>query len=228
MKVWVTRDETNDGPLSTALRAVGQVVVLEPVLERRAVGDAAEAISRLGPDDWLVLTSPYAISAVAAEPAQVPCVAVVAEPSRKAARARGFRVELVSPGGDGKSLFKELRRTVRNGKVCYPRSGLVPPPEPWAGVELLSPVLYETVPRPFDRDVVKRVDVVSVVSPSAVDAVGPVDLPVASIGPSTSAAIRGLGIEPWVEAPERSFTSLADAIARRGQALLRQQDGGRD
>lgn len=213
MKVWVTREETDEGPLCAALRAVGLEPVLEPVLKRRVVTDAADEISQLGPDDWLVLTSPYAVNAVAAEPARVPRVAAVAESSRAAARARGFRVELVSPDGTGKSLFAQLRSKVTRGKVCYPRSSLVEPPKSWAGVELLSPVLYETVSRAFDRSVIKNVDVVSVASASAVEAVGKVDLPFASIGPSTSKALRNLGIEPWVEAPQRSFESLAAAIA---------------
>ena len=212
MRVWVTREETIDGPLCTALRAAGLEPVLEPALERRVITDAADEISRLGPDDWLVLTSPYAINAVAADPARVPRVAVVAESSRDAARARGFRVELVSPDGTGKGLFGKLRAKVKGGKVCYPRSALVTPPDAWAEVELLSPVLYETVPRPFNRGVVESVDVVSVASASAVDAIGKLDRPYASIGPSTSKALRSLGIEPWVEAPLRSFDSLAAAI----------------
>lgn len=212
MRVWVTRDEPADGRLCTALRNVELNPVLEPVLERRVVDDAAEMIRRLGPDDWLVLTSPYAINAVAAEPARVPRVAVVSEPSRRAAEARGFRVELVSSKGDGRSLFQELRARFTQGRVCYPRSALVVPPKPWPGIEMLSTVLYETVPRAFDRGVIARVDVVAVASPSAVEAVGPLDLRFASIGPTTSAALKRLGREPWVEAGQPSFESLAQAI----------------
>ncbi len=212
MRVWVTRDEASDGPLSTALRDVGLEVVLEPVLRRRVVSDAADAIGQLGPDDWLVLTSVYAVEAVALEPARRPRVAVVGEVSQRAALARGFRVELVSTEGIGKSLFDELQAKVESGRVCYPRSSLVKVPQPWAGVEIVSPILYETVARPFDPETVHRADVVCVASPSAVEAVGPVDLPFASIGPTTSAAIRRLGKTPWVEAPQRSFESLASAI----------------
>jgi len=214
MDVWVTRDEEPGGPLSAALTAVGLTPVLEPVLERRVLTDAAEEIGRLGPGDWLVLTSPYAIAAVAGGPAKVPKVAVVGEPSRAAAEARGFRVELVSRDGDGKGLFAELHRRVLRGIVCFPRSALVDPPESWAGVEIRSPVLYETVPRAFDREVIERVQLIAVASASAVKAIGRIDLPFASLGPSTSAALRVLDIEPVVEAPQRSFESLAQAIAR--------------
>jgi uroporphyrinogen-III synthase len=189
--------------------------VLEPVLERRLVTDAADIIGQLGPDDWLVLTSVYAVEAVAPQPARRPRVAVVGEASRSAAMAKGFHVELVSAEGTGESLFASLREEVQSGNVCFPRSSLAKVPRPWPGVEVISPILYETVPRSFDPGIVHRVDVVCVASPSAVEAVGPVDLPFASIGPTTSAAIRRLGKEPWVEAPQPSFESLASAIRTR-------------
>ena len=219
MRVWVTRDESSEGALSTALRAVGLEVVLEPVLERHIVTNAADAIGQLGPDDWLVLTSVFAVEAVAEEPARRPRVAVVGKATHSAALARGFHVELVATGGTGKGLFDELRIKACSGKVCYPRSSLAKVPEPWPEIELLSPVLYETVPRAFDKSTVERVDVVCVASPSAVNCVGPVDLPFASIGPTTSAAIREIGMEPWVEAPQRSFESLATVIRERAVEL---------
>ena len=220
MIVWVTRDEPPDGPLSTALCNAGLEVVHEPVIEKRIchTGRAAKAISRLSADDWLVLTSPFAIEAamtVAGEAARIPRVAVVAEPSRKAAEAHGLRVALVSPGGDGKSLFAELRKQATGCRVCYPRSSLVNAPDAWSGISLESPVLYETGPRVFDRDVINRVDIIAVASPSAIRAIGPVDLPFASIGPTTSAAVRETGREPWVESPSPSFESLAAAIEQR-------------
>ncbi len=218
MNVWVTRDEEPDGPLSRALRATGLTPVHEPVMEQRVIDDAHKAIARLGPDDWLVLTSVYAIEVVAPEPARIPRVAVVGEASRRAAEVRGFRVELVGSGASGRSLFEALREKTTRGKVCYPRSSLANPPEPWAGVELFSPVVYETFPRTFDRSVIDRVHVGSVASPSAVEAIRAAgfslrELPFATIGPTTSAALRRIGIEPWLEAPQRSFEALARAIA---------------
>jgi len=219
VRVWVTRDEASEGALSTALRAVDLEVVLEPVLQRRIVTDAADAIGQLDPDDWLVLTSVFAVAAVAEQPSRRPRVAVVGEATRRAALAKGLRVELIAPEGTGKSLFKELRTRARSGKVCYPRSSLAKVPDPWLDIELLSPVLYETVPRAFDEGTIERVDVVCVASPSAVRGVGPVDLPFASIGPTTSAAIREIGKEPWVEAPQRSFASLATIIRERAAEL---------
>ncbi len=230
MRVWVTRDEPPDGPLSTALRNVGLEVVLEPVIEKRIchAGPAGEAIRRLSADDWLVLTSPFAIEAaitVAGEAARVPRVAVVAEPSSKAAESRELRVALISPGGDGESLFAELRKRATGCRVCYPRSSLAKPPDTWPGITLDSPVLYETTPRAFDAGVINRIDVIAVASPSAVQAIAtaaegasgthPTPPRFASIGPATSAAVRALGQEPWVESVSRSFESFAGAINDR-------------
>jgi len=214
MHVWVTRDEQPDGPLCSALRAHGLDPVLEPVLERCIVCDPADAVGTLSPHDWLVLTSPYAIEAVrTCEPARVPRVAVVGEPSAKLARSYAMRVELISPDGHGAALFAELHNLANSGVVCYPRSAQAAPPDAWPGVELRCPVLYDTLAREFDRGIVARVDIVAVASPTAVRAVGRVDLPYASIGRSTSAAIRALGREPWVEADPPSFAALAAAIA---------------
>lgn len=219
MRVWVTRDEPPDGPLSTALRVAGLTPVHEPVLTRHVIDDAADVISQLSSDDWLVLTSAYAIESVAVEPARVPKVAVVGESSAKAARALGFRVELISKGKDAGSLFDELQRRVTSGKVCYPRSSLVKPRDSWTNVELVSPVLYETTPRKFDASVLDRIDIIAVTSPSAVTALHSAKLKLdahrfASIGPTTSAALREINLEPRLEAPHRSFDSLAEAIVK--------------
>lgn len=215
MRVWVTRDEGSAGPLSAALRSAGLEAVLEPVVERRVVSDAAEEMGRLGADDWLVLTSRFAIERVAGAAARVPRVAVVGKSSERAARARGLRVELVSKGGTAKSLFGELKALIDRGRVCYPRSSLAECPAGWGKVEMISPVLYETTARAFDRGVIDRIDVVSVVSRSAVRAIGAVEKPFASIGPSTTEALAAIGVSAWVEAPARSFESLAGAIAGR-------------
>ncbi len=217
MRVWVTRDESNNGPLSTALREHGLTAVLEPVLERHVFEDARRFIERLGPDDWLVLTSPFAIEAAACEAARIPQVAVVGEPSRETAVQHGMRVGLMG-SGDGDSLFAVLRSMVTCGTVCYPRSSQATQREAWSGVQVQCPVLYETVKRDFDRSVIARVEVVSVASPSAVRAAGPLDLPFASIGSTTSAALRKIGREPWLESPAPSFDALATAIAARRSA----------
>jgi uroporphyrinogen-III synthase len=214
-RVWVTRDEPEGGPLATAIAQVGLVPVWEPVLETRVVGDAAEELAELCPDDWLVLTSPRAIQAVALGPSRVPRVAVVGAASERLAREREFRVQFVSPTGSGEGVWEAMAELAEGRRVCFPRSSLASVPE-LAGIEVVAPVLYEPRSRAFDRMVIGRVDVAALVSPSAVrsvaERVGRLPIPAASIGPTTSAAVRGAGGEVFVESPDRSFLSLARSI----------------
>lgn len=213
MKVWVTRDEPPDGPLSNALRAVQLDVLHEPVLQRKVLTDARNEIASLGPNDWLVLTSTFAINAVAEDVARVPKVAVIGGPSRFAAEKRGFRVSLVSSSGTSKELFDKLFKQSDGLTICYPRSSLAMPPEVAQSVNMTCPVLYETNSRKYNKDILHQADVVTVTSASAVQAIGPLEIPFASIGVSTSKALRQINMEPWVEAEEPSFDSLASAIA---------------
>jgi uroporphyrinogen-III synthase len=218
-RVWVTRDEGDDGRMAAALRSAGLEAIVEPVLTTAIIGDAREAIARLGPDDWLVLTSPRAIAAVAAEAARVPHVAVVGERSRMEAEARGMRVALVSTTGDAQGLWHELslRAGGAGSRICYPRSALADVPD-LPGVRIEAPVIYEPHPRDFDRSVVDRVDVTCFTSASAVDAVhkalGRVPQPCASIGPRTSETICTYGARPAIETRQPTFESLAQAIAK--------------
>lgn len=212
MKVWVTRDEPPDGPLCCALKAAQLDVLHEPVLLRKVLTDARSEISSLGPDDWLVLTSIYAIKAVAEDVARVPKIAVVGEASRNAAERRGFRVVLVSSGGTSQDLFDELFEQSDGSTICYPRSSLATLPEIPQTIRMTCPILYETNQREFCKDILRQADVVAVTSASAVQAIGPLALPFASIGPSTSKALREIGVEPWVEAAEPNFDALASVI----------------
>ncbi|MCH7634149.1 MAG: uroporphyrinogen-III synthase, partial [Proteobacteria bacterium] len=201
MKVWVTRDEPSDGPLSTALRQAGLEVVNEPVLTRRVVSDCRAEIESLREGDWLVFTSAFAVKAAHQPDPVVFKVASVGEATKQAAEDAGWIVDFVSEGGDGASLFAELAPLSGGRTICYPRSSQAKPPILASDITLLSPVAYETEPRPYRAEVVNEVDVIAVASPSAVRAVlatGKVNKPFASIGPTTSAALRELVIEPWV------------------------------
>ncbi len=219
LRVWVTRDEELDGPLASVLESKGFRPVVEPVVVHRFLSDGTADLAKLGPSDWLVLTSPYAADCVNGSLARVPKVAVVGDVSKEHALRRGFRVELVGPARTAEGVFNALREMVSVGTICYLRSSLATPPQPWADVVVVSPIMYETKPRPFDRSVTSRVDMVAVTSPSAVESIGFVDLPFASIGPTTSAALNKIGINPMVEAATRSLESLADAIARHTESL---------
>lgn len=218
MRVWVTREEEDDGPLCTALRERGLVPVLEPVFERAILSDLDDELRQLSREDWLVLTSVFAIEHIAVEPARVPRVAVVGQPSRKVASSRGLRVQLVGPGPGSEKLFKQVLPLARNHKLLYPRSSLAKVPWVPPDVDLRAPVMYETRPRSYNRNRLKKIDVIAVASPSAAKAVGGKDRPIASIGPTTSSALREMDVEPWVEAKSPTFEALAQAIAERWEA----------
>lgn len=218
MKVWVTRDEPLDGPLCTALIQQGLEPVLEPVVRRCIIADLSDQIAQLDVDDWLVLTSPFAIETI--DPSCVRCrVAVVGEASRKLAQSRGLRVERTSPDQTGRGLFDSLNADPAGARhVLYPRSSKAAPPD-CPSIPIDAPVLYETSQIPFDQTVAQRTDVVILTSPSAAQAVASISPlpPIASIGPTTTSALRARGIDPWLESPEPNFPDLAAAIAATWQ-----------
>lgn len=228
-RVWVTRDEPRAGPLATALEAAGLAPVSEPVLETHPVGDARAEIAALGPDDWLVLTSPRAIEAVAQPEARVPRVAVVGEASAQLARDTGLRVAFVSPSGDARGLWRHIEEHGAGLRVCFPRSSRSAPPT-LRQARLTAPVLYEVHDRSFDITVAESVAVVTFASPSAVQSVakrlGRLPIPAASIGPTTSAAVTQAGGRVFVESPERDFNSLARALAASLSQSGRDADRG--
>jgi uroporphyrinogen-III synthase len=143
---------------------------------------------------------------------------VVGEASRAEAAARGLSVALVSPDGTGHGLWRELSRHLGGARrVCYPRSSRAEEPARMEDVAVSSPVLYRTERRRVDPSRLSGVDIAAVCSPSAVEGVL-ATLPgvrCASIGPTTSAALRARGTEPWLEASEPNFDSMAGEIAAR-------------
>lgn len=218
-RVWVTRDEGPDGELCAALRAAGLTPVCEPVIERRVTADVGEVIAKLAEGDWLVLTSPFAIESATHGGTNKPrCrLAVVGEASRRAAERCGLKVDLVGPDGTGAGLWTALAERLAGARtVCYPRSSAAAEPPDLPGVSVSSPVFYEMSPREFDKGVAATVAAAAITSPSAARAMLLLDAPpppCASIGSTTSAALRRCGIEPWLEAPEPSLARLAAAIA---------------
>jgi uroporphyrinogen-III synthase len=213
-RIWVTRDEGPDGPLSEALRMAGLHPVCAPLISRQIVADLAPTIAALAPRDWLVLTSPFAIDNIPAH--LIACrTAVVGASSERAAAARGIRVDLVSTEETGASLWRELAEHIDDARrICFPRSDLAHPPPEIAGIKVDSPVLYRTAPCPFDPALVQDVAAAAIASPSAARAIAGHRPPrCASIGPTTSAALRACGIEPWLESACSSFESLAACLA---------------
>jgi uroporphyrinogen-III synthase len=219
--VWITRDESPGGPLSRAIIAEGLAALLEPVIERCIVADLSREIAALRDCDWLVLTSPFAISALA--PLRPRCrIAVVGESSRALAQSFGLRPALIGEDGTGESLWLSLRQHIKPGeRILYPRSAQAELPD-LPPAALHAPVLYETRRRGFDPEVALRCDIAAIASPSAARAIAWLKHmpPMASIGPTTTRALRTLGISPRLESPEQTFPAFAKAIAA---AVIEQQ-----
>lgn len=219
--VWVTRDEPPQGPLCSALTSQQLIPILEPVIARQQVSNITDQLQRLAPDDWLVLTSTFAIECIDKNLAQTPKVAVVSEKSAAKARAVGLRVELISKKNNAQSLFDELKTIAKSRRVLYPRSSEASPPTiPADCFELSSPILYETRPRNFNPSIIeeKNINVITFTSPSAARALdekiplNSITILIASIGPTATEAITKTGARATIQPDTPSFLALAQEI----------------
>ncbi|MCH7790986.1 MAG: uroporphyrinogen-III synthase [Planctomycetes bacterium] len=216
MRVWVTRDEPADGPLSAALRDAEQDVIHAPVVRRTLVGDPRELLAGMREGDWLVMTSPFAIEAIPADVARRGRIAVVGGPSREAAERRGLMVAFTPSEPTGACLLRELAQKIVSGKssarIWYPRSAAASEPDLPETVTCISPVLYDTDAIAYDESLVAEAEMIAFASPSAVRGVREIAAKTASIGPTTTAALAVHGVNPDVIAPTPSFAALARAI----------------
>lgn len=167
-------------------------------------------------------------------------LAAVGEVTADRLRARGLHVDLLS-GSDSRArelVAAFLASTPLDGvRVLWPRSDVARRELPEAlaaqGAVVMDPVAYRTVaivppalPEFLSLLAENRLAAVALMSPSAARGLASA-LPggaltalagrtlVASLGPTTSEAIRELGGRVDLESPERSATSLADALMRQ-------------
>ncbi len=209
--VWVTRDESIDGPLCWALKTVGLTPILAPVIRRVPRPQAREALAAAAPSDLVLFTSPFAIEVVGA-PQSCRRAAVVGVSTAKAATSLGYEVVVASVGGLSR-LISAINQEPKAQTIWHPCSDVAEVISPIPGAAVMRVHAYDTHPIAWDASAVQTVNMIAVASPSAVRAIGFRRQPFASIGPTTSQAIRMLGIEPAMEAEEASFESLANAIA---------------
>lgn len=176
-------------------------------------------------------------------PGGPPRVAAVGPATAGALGALGIVPDLVAeePGAAGllRALADAYGGKLRGVRVLWPRSDVARPDLrdglAAAGAVVSDPVAYRTVPAaaaelaPFLRLLAaRRVAAVTFLSPSAAEGLssgldgGLASLAgralVASIGPTTSAALRALGAPPDVEAETRTADGLAEALMARLRA----------
>lgn len=224
IKVWVTRIEEAEEGLAHQLRKLDLEPIVEPVLQIEFLSDAQAEIASLSVDDWLVLTSPWAIRQLACPTKPGPRIAVVGQSSANLARAAGFNVQLVSPSSDASGLWRAIAPLARDHHVCFPRSALAPVPT-ISGLHISAPIIYNVLPRDFDTDIVEQVQIVTFTSPSAVSSVmkrvASLALPVVSLGPTTSVALRNAGVTLITEAKQRNMRAVALAAQEVAQRIMK-------
>lgn len=196
-----------------------------------------------------VLTRP---SWTLAKHAAVPGLRVAAVGKATAARLSelGVTPDVVPAVAGGADLLLALLRAPSSGatrtRILWPRSDIarreLPEALRRAGAELVEPIAYRTVPAGsaeslagfLDRLAAGTLDAVTFLSPSGARnlsaMLGRPDLSVvaehaaiASLGPTTSEALRELGAPPSVESAARTAEDLAETLAK--YLLAR---GGRD
>ena len=236
-RVAVTRDESLDGPLSSALLRRGlepvtcNVVFEVPAPEPEMLERAATSLEQR---DWMVVTSQRAVTAVMAARRDRPLparlrTAAVGEKTAAALIAAGATSPIIAASPGAMALIAHLRDADHwpGKRVMLPRAleggrELADAFRRW-GASVDQIVAYCTVARPCEEIAdawqAARPDAVVIASPSAaralVQAVGAENLRrlarVAAMGPTTAMTLTALGVPAMV--PARSdFEAVADLL----------------
>jgi uroporphyrinogen III methyltransferase/synthase len=223
--VAVTRARAQASPLAARLRALGASVVEAPAIRIESL-DAT--LPNLASFDLLCVTSPNGARRLLelcrdARDLHGPAIAAIGPGTADALRAGGIEADIVPPRAVAESLVEALAvRPVRRALIARAEQARDVLPdalrERGAEVEILA--LYRTVAEPLADEVraaALGADYVTFTSASAVrffvEAAGPPQGPlIVSIGPITSDALRGHGLEPDVEAAEHTPDGLVAAL----------------
>jgi uroporphyrinogen-III synthase len=241
-RVLVTRPASQAAPLAQHLRHLGASVMevpaiaLQPVAGAPEMRGAARRIRDRPPPRWMALTSANAVNRLAdlVLPDDVAGVraAAVGEVTARVMRAMGIHVDLVGSGSGAEDLGRRLVAAgAGRGSVWLPQAeGATPALAELlrrAGAAVEVTVCYRTIPVAGLADALGTalaggVDAVTLLSPSAVDAVlaavgataltGPV---LVCGGATTAEAVRIRGLRPVVAArsdPEAVAAALLAAL----------------
>jgi uroporphyrinogen-III synthase len=201
------------------------------------------SINSLNEFDWIVFTSANAVRFFAGrsrklgvEPShdvRFRCAAV-GPATASAVAAEGFPVDHVAQEFIGAALARELSNVIGGMKVLLPRSERARPDLPVAlrsvGARVTEIVAYHTGGvGSIDPEVIRAireadVDVISFFSPSAIENMRAelgeevlsrlgAKAKMAAVGPTTAAALRGVGLTVAIQAPLATAESMAVAIA---------------
>ena len=225
VSVAVTRARAQASELATRLRSLGAHVVEAPAIR---IEPLEVRIPDLSGYSLVCVTSPNGAEQLLdrvrdARTLAGPVIAAIGPGTARALRERGIEPDVVPERAIAESLVEALRDVpVERALIARAQDARDVLPdalrERGAQVDLLA--LYRTLAEPLadaDRAAALDADYATFTSASSVrffhEAAGTLDGPrLVSIGPLTSAALRELGHEPDVEAPEHTPDGLVAAL----------------
>lgn len=236
-RVVITRAAHQAEELARPLRALGAEPILLPVIGITPPADPEplqQAAAR--PYDWILFTSANAVKAFAAHVADPSAlaarIAVVGASTERVAREHGFRVHLVPEEYVAESLLAALaKKDLRHRRILIPSADdareILPAGLRNLGADVDVVVAYRNVLPDEAKSLAPSIfrepfpDWVTFASPSAVKnlvrLIGTEPLarvPIASIGPVTSAAVQKLGLSVTAEAGVHSIEGLMEAMQK--------------
>jgi uroporphyrinogen-III synthase len=243
VRVVVTRAEHQADSFAAAFEAAGATVEILPLLEIVPPADPRpleRAASELALYDWLVFTSANAVDAFmpltgGAVPGRLK-IAVVGPATAEALRAYEIEPHMEARRADAEGLVADLApRVGRRRRVLLPqaadaRATLVDGLS-YAGAEAVAVVAYdkrlppEALCRAAELFSPPPIGWVTFTSPRIVRHFAELfgtawgrrrgELLAASIGPVTSAELRGQGVEPAAESERPGYEGLVEAVVAR-------------
>ena len=205
MKVVVTRPQAQAGPLVEALEALGAEVVACPLIEIERVSD--EPVDGAG-YDWVIVTSPNGAGELARRGRNLPRIAAVGPGTEEALHAHGIEPAFVPRESSQDGLVREFPRPA--GRVLFAAAeGARRGPVEELDADFVA--LYRTrllAPEPPEGDVVV---LASGSAARAYAAIGGA-APAVSIGPETTRAAQGAGLDVVAEASSHDLTGLVAAV----------------
>jgi uroporphyrinogen III methyltransferase/synthase len=239
--VVVTRAEPPAGPLGTKLAAQGAEVRHWPVVQISPPADPKpliRALENLAQYDWIVFSSPRAVTAVVGRIDGLPegiRVAAVGDSTAETLLEEGWPVDLLPRefGSEGLVAAFSEADFAHGADVLFPASNIarttIPDGLTGLGARVERIVAYETVAAALDSAACVadadsgRLHAVTFASPSAVSglraALGEMSfvrilsqVPAVVIGPTTAAALHEIGMAPAGVADPSTLDGLADAV----------------
>ena len=226
----------------TACGAEPVVVPTIQIIAPASYAELDQAITGLGEIDYLVLTSVNAVefffnrlTTLGHDPANLDKIQIVAvgPKSAEALLAYGFHADLVPDDYRAEGLVALLKARVSGKRVLYPRAALarelIPAELAKAGAEVIAPVAYASAPPEDAQDKLNQalaegLDLLTFTASSTVDNfTGLLDadslalarqVPVASIGPLTTATAKKHGFNVVIEPDNSTLDDMVEAMGK--------------